>query len=88
MNRITRAHLEAKAAYLNKITNSPAEYMTDRQTNVGHFTISGAYGGYALHRTMNTSGGVHDVFSSGHMPARELAGLISAFTSGIEFSKA
>ena len=85
--RITRAHLDAKAATLNRMTNSPTEpsRMVDgkRTANVGNYHISGAYGGYSLHRMSNESGGVSDVFDCGHIPARELAGLMSAYTAGL-----
>lgn len=85
--RITRALLDAKAHTLNLMTNSPAEpYRTvDGRVvaNKGNYHISGAYGGYCLHRMCNESGGVRDVFSCGHIPARELAGLMSAYMSGL-----
>ena len=85
--RITRAHLDAKCATLNRMTKSPVEpsRMVDgkRTANVGNYHISGAYGGYSLHRMSNESGGVSDVFDCGHIPARELAGLMSAYTAGL-----
>lgn len=85
--RITRAHLDAKAATINSMTKSPAEpsCMVEGKycANVGNYHISGAYGGYSLHRMSNESGGVSDVFSCGHIPARELAGLMSAYTAGL-----
>lgn len=85
--RITRQHLEAKAAYLNKLMDTPAKYMTDKKINIGHYSISGAYGGYSLHQTMNESGGAREVLSTGHIPARELAALISAYIAGIQEAK-
>jgi hypothetical protein len=85
--RITRAHLDAKAATINSMTKSPAEpYRTvdgKAVANKGNYHISGAYGGYCLHRMCNESGGVSDVFSCGHVPARELAGLMSAYMAGL-----
>lgn len=85
--RITRAHLEAKADTINSMTKSPSEpYRTvdgKLTANVGNYHISRAYGGYCLHRMCNESGGVSDVFSCGHIPARELAGLMSAYMSGL-----
>ena len=85
--RITRDHLDAKADTLNRMTKSPIEpsRMVDGKwvANVGNYHISGAYGGYCLHRMSNESGGVSDVFSCGHIPARELAGLMSAYTAGL-----
>lgn len=85
--RITRAHLDAKCATLNRMTKSPVEpsRMVDgkRTANVGNYHISGAYGGYCLHRMSNESGGVSDVFSCGHIPAKQLAALMSAYTAGL-----
>ena len=85
--RITRAHLDAKAATINSMTKSPAEpsRMVDGKyrANVGNYHISGAYGGYCLHRMCNEGGGVSDVFSTGHVSARELAGLMSAYMAGL-----
>ncbi len=85
--RITRSFLEAKANTINSMTKSPAEpsRMVDGKycANVGNYHISGAYGGYCLHRMCNEAGGVSDVFDCGHIPARELAGLMSAYTAGL-----
>jgi hypothetical protein len=85
--RITRAFLEAKARTINSMTKSPDEpsRMVDGKyvSNAGNYHISGAYGGYSLHRMSNEAGGVSDVFSCGHVPARELAGLMSAYTAGL-----
>ena len=85
--RTTRAHLDAKAATLNSMTKSPAEpYRTvdgKAVANVGNYHISGAYGGYCLHRMVNEGGGARDVFNIGHIPARQLAALMSAYTTGL-----
>lgn len=85
--RITRSFLEAKAATINSMRGAPAEpsRMVDGKyrANVGNYHISGAYGGYCLHRMSNESGGVSDVFSVGHIPARQLAALMSAYTAGL-----
>lgn len=85
--RITRAHLDAKAQTINSMTKSPAEpsRMVDGKyrANVGNYHISGPYGGYSLHRMCNESGGVSDVFSTGHIPARQLAALMSAYSAGL-----
>ena len=89
MQRITRKHLEAKIAYLNDLTGSPGDYWAGdtRQTAIGHYHLDGAYGGWALHRTMNHSGGVRDVFECGHVSARELAALISAYIKGFKAAR-
>jgi hypothetical protein len=85
--RITRSFLDAKAATINSMTKSPAEpsRMVNGKycANIGNYHISGAYGGYSLHRMATEGGGVSDVFSCGHVPARELAALMSAYMSGL-----
>ena len=85
--RITRAHLDAKAQTINSMRGAPSEpsRMVDGKyrANVGNYHISGSYGGYCLHRMSNESGGVSDVFSCGHVPARELAALMSAYAAGL-----
>jgi hypothetical protein len=91
-NRITRKTLEAIAARINAVTNSPMEPHTvgadgKYHAAIGNFHISGAYGGYCLHRMVTEGGGVTDVFSCGHVPARELADRMYAFVRGLEFAK-
>jgi hypothetical protein len=91
-NRITRKTLDAIVARINTMTNSPLEaYSKDAEgkyrANVGNFHISGAYGGFALHRMVNDAGGVSDVFSGGHQPARQVADRLYAFISGLSFNK-
>jgi hypothetical protein len=85
--RIIRSLLDAKAATLNSMTKSPAEpYRTvdgKAVANKGNYHISGAYGGYCLHRMCNEGGGVSDVFDCGHITAKQLAALMSAYMSGL-----
>lgn len=91
MQRITRKDLEGAVNLLNRLTNSQSEpYRKEGDkwvANIGNFHISGAYGGFALHRMCNESGGIRDIFQNGHMPARELYALIHAFRKGLEFSR-
>jgi hypothetical protein len=91
--RITRKHLEPVVARLNRETNSPASPWTcgedgKYRANIGNYRLSGAYGGWSLHRMVNESGGVSDVFSCGHVPARDLYNQLHAYLRGIEFAKA
>ena len=85
--RITRAHLDAKAATLNSMTKSPSEpYRTvngKAVANKGNYHISGANGGYCLHRMCNESGGARDVFNCGHVSTKQLAALMSAYMAGL-----
>jgi hypothetical protein len=84
MQRITEAHLQAIVDRINRITGSPAEPYIDGKAQPGNYHISHAYGGVALHRMSNTSGGVSSPLSTGHIPKRELAALMYAFINGIE----
>lgn len=89
--RITRSFLEAKAKTINSMMGAPIEpYRTvegKTVANKGNYHISGAYGGYSLRRMCNESGGESDVFRVGHIPARELAGLMSAYIDGLYDAK-
>ena len=90
-SRITRKQLDSATEGLNRVTGSPLEPYTQLEgravANLNNYHISGAYGGYCLHQMVNTSGGVRDVFNSGHVSARELLPLIWAFRNGYETAK-
>ena len=60
--RITRAHIEAKCATAASLTGKPLH-------------IDGAYGGWAVHMTVNEFGGVRDL-TNGHYPARHVAAFL------------
>ena len=88
--RITRKHLEAKIIHLNRITGHTNDIYRLDDTgriiggNPGTYCLSGAYGGYALHQMSAGGGtGVRDVFNVGHVTARQLAELISAYALGL-----
>ena len=93
--RVTIKMLENQVDQLNIITSSPRKYFTSDSftskkgrftINIGHFCISGAYGGYELQRVCTNGGGVTSPLNTGHIPKKELYNLISAFVSGIEFN--
>jgi len=92
-NRVTQAHLESIVARINRMTGSPDTPWVKRSdrpgmdAHIGNYHLSYAYGGVCLHRMSNTSGGVSDVFSCGHIPKRELADRMHAFLDGIEAAK-
>lgn len=91
--RITRKTLQPVVDRLNRLTNSPMEPWTRGEdgrflANIGNFHLSGAYGGWSLHRVVNECGGISDVFRCGHVPARDLYNQIHAFLRGIEFATA
>lgn len=91
MDRITIKHLEAVVSRINKLTNSPSTYWNEgegkRTININHFHLDGAYGGYALCRTVNDAGGVTDIFRVGNVSKRELYELMHAFMIGLEFNQ-
>lgn len=58
-----------------------------RRANIGNYHLSGAYGGVALHRMENSGGGVSDVLRVGHVPKRELYGLMQAFIAWLDSSR-
>ena len=95
MNRITIAFLEAQVLRLNRATGSPEQaYAASGPiapgsgnryvAQIGNYHLSGAYGGYSLHRMENDGGGISDVFSCGHVSKRELSQRISSMLVGIE----
>jgi len=90
--RITVKHLRPLVDRLNRTAGTPFEPWSrgddgKHRSNIGNFHLSSAYGGYSLHQMANECGGVHDVFSVGHIPARALYDQIHAFLRGIEYAK-
>lgn len=85
--QITMKDLEGTVSRINRITKSPETNYTmsgkSYRANVGNYHLSGAYGGYALHRMVNDGGGVKDIFG-GHMPKRELYYRMQSFIKGLE----
>lgn len=89
MDRITDKHLSALCERINKATGSPEAAWGKRadgsnRANVGNYHVSHAYGGVCLHRMTNESGGVTTPLSYGHVPRRELYGLMRAYLQGLE----
>lgn len=87
-DRVSIKDLEAIVARINRITGSPMEPYTRSShgsvANIGNYHLSGAYGGYALHRMSNEAGGIIDALRSGHVSKRELRDLMFAYIAGIE----
>ena len=86
MQTATLKMLESIVDRINKMTNNPIESYSridDKFTaNIGNYHLSGAYGGYALHRMHNLGGGVSDVFQCGHVSKREMLNRLNAFIAG------
>jgi hypothetical protein len=89
MQRITDKQLENLATWINELTGSPVEYRNKEtgKINIGHFTLSHAYGGVCLHRIVNDGGGCSTPIVHGHIPKRELFEQMHAFIKGLEFAK-
>ena len=87
MQRITNSQLENLCQYINTITDSPMNYrnVDTGKIAVGHFSISHAYGGVCVHRTVNEGGGCSTPIAYGHISKRELYELMHAFIKGLEF---
>ena len=87
MQSITKKFLEAQVDRLNLETNNPpAPYVREGEkftAQLGNYHLSGAYGGYSLHRMQTDGGGISDVFGCGHITKRDLSARISAMLRGI-----
>ena len=90
MERISVKQLENLVAEINRLTNSPVAPWTKQadgkiKANIGNYHLSGAYGGYCLHRMHNEGGGVTTPLVYGHVPKRELFNAMHAFIRGLEY---
>jgi len=88
MERITQKMLERLVTIINEETSSPVEsWVVNNEgryvAQIGNYHLSGAYGGVCLHRMSSEGGGVHDVFSCGHVTKRDLYNRMHAFRSGL-----
>ena len=87
-NTITTKNLQAVVDRINKATGSPVEqYSEDIGTNIGNYHLSSAYGGYALYRIVNASGGIRDISQSGYISKRALYDLLHMYLAGYEAGK-
>ena len=86
MERITEKQLDSLCDYINKLTGSPTDYRNAEtgKINVGHYTISHAYGGVCLHRICNDGGGCSTPLSHGHISKRELYNEMQAFIKALD----
>jgi len=83
MNTIKQKDLEVLVNIINIKTGSPLKPYENGKSNVGNYHLSGAYGGWSLIRMLNEGGGVSEVFSSGHVPKRDLYNRMSSFIDGL-----
>lgn len=85
---ITKKDIEQSIGHLNDdLGENNCPWYRDTEgalrSNEGTFHLSQAYGGYSLHRMASDRGASIDVFGCGHVPRRQLHGLIRAFSQGI-----
>ena len=78
--RITQKDLENKVNRLNRM----AGFENPKYSTIGAYCLDYAYGGVQLHKYVNKSGGVTDIFRQGYMPKKELYYLIAAYEAGME----
>lgn len=88
MQRITIKDLETVCEQINKTLSMPLEpYTRDKsgklRANIGNFHLSGAYGGWGLHRMNNQGGGISDVLGSGYISKKELYYQMKAYLRGL-----
>jgi hypothetical protein len=93
--RISTKDLKATVDRINRITNSPMDMYNRTEdengkgiykANIGNYHLSGAYGGFSLHRMDNEGGGVQDVLGCGHLSKRDLYDRMHAFIRGLSTS--
>jgi len=88
MQTVTKKDLKSQVDRLNREMNLPlVPYIREGDkfiAQIGNFHLSGAYGGYSLHKMVTDGGGVSDVFGCGHVPKRDLSARISAMIVGID----
>jgi hypothetical protein len=87
MKRVTMQDLENLCLIINKTAGTSQSYCdkvgeTPFKTNVGHYHIDSAYGGYRLDQTVNDAGGI-TVIIPGYITKRELFEKMHVFLSGL-----
>lgn len=92
MNRTSIKALRILVNELNKLTGMPLEYSTKDKngklkSNVGHYHISQAYGGYRLDQVVNDAGAIEVVSRDGYGTKRQLESFLRAFINGIQVGK-
>ena len=85
--RITRKHLDRMVSRINDLAGSPTEPYIDGKAQIGNHHLSGAYGGWCLHRMCNESGGIRTPIISYHTNTRHLYELMCAYADGFADAK-
>jgi hypothetical protein len=78
-NRITNAHIEAKAANVNRLLGFDPENITYR--TIGAIRLGGAYGGTSVERISNEFGSVSMLL--GYVTKREVATFLDGMLAAL-----
>ncbi len=82
--RVTKKDLKNIVTRINNITKNPTEYFnSDGEYNVGHYHLSGAYGGWNLYQTIEKTGACRDVLNIGHVSRPELQRAMFSYIQGL-----
>lgn len=73
---VTEGQLAQLVLQANINAGTPLAHHVQGKAQVGHYCLSYAYGGVALHQIKSEGGSVRDVFGMGHMTKRELFHLL------------
>ena len=90
--RVSKTTLQAKVDRINVITKSPKAHSVKTEegsyvSNVGHFYLSQAYGGYCLLRIVNLGGGSSTPAIGGHISGKEMDYLLDGFIAALLFAE-
>lgn len=77
---VTEGQLRDLVHQININAGTPTTAYNAGRAQVGHYTLSYAYGGVALHQIKSEGGAIRDVFGLGHMTKRELFHLLWSWT--------
>ena len=87
MRRITLRDLDHVVDNINTLQDIPLEPWTRVDDKLiptaWNYHLSSAYGRYALHQHGASGSGIRDIFQVGHVPKRQLHGLLQAYREGL-----
>ena len=88
MQRIKESDLKDLIDQLNELTGNPLTYSSHKpdepfKSNIGHYHLSCAYGGYRLDQLCNEGGGIRVISCNGYSTKRDLYNELQAMLYGI-----
>lgn len=85
--RITEKMLQLLVNQINKTAGTPLTYCDKTsatfKSNINHYHLDMAYGGYKLVQVVNEGGGIHCI-TQGYISKKELFYQMQAFLSGLQ----